>query len=80
LSEEKRVIPGLIAITEERQEDGSTKIVFEIEDGKEAEFFAAFNLEVGDEEGLQRAVIDSIQMMMDRANKLPEESDVTREG
>ena len=60
------VIPGLIAITEERQPDGSAKIIFEVERDKEAEFFAAFELMDGDVEGLQRVVIESIQAMIDR--------------
>lgn len=60
------VIPGLIAITEERQPDGSAKIIFEVERDKEAEFFAAFELMDGDVEGLQRVMIESIQAMIDR--------------
>lgn len=60
------MIPGLIAITEERQPDGSAKIIFEVERDKEAEFFAAFELMDGDVEGLQRVMIESIQAMIDR--------------
>jgi hypothetical protein len=60
------VIPGLIAITEERQDDGSAKIIFEVEEGKQTEFFAAFELMDGDVEGLQRVMIESIQAMIDR--------------
>ena len=60
------MIPGLIAITEERQPDGSAKIIFEIEEDKEAEFFAAFELMDGDVEGLQRVMIEAIQMVLDR--------------
>ena len=60
------MIPGLIAITEERQDDGSAKIIFEVERDKEAEFFAAFELMDGDVEGLQRVMIEAIQMMLDR--------------
>ena len=59
-------IPGLIAITEEKGDDGSAKIVFEVEEGKQAEIFAAFELMDGDVEGLQRVVIESIQAMIDR--------------
>ncbi len=59
-------IPGLIGITEERCDDGSAKIIFEVEDDKVAHFFAAFELMEGDVEGLQRVMIESIQMMIDR--------------
>jgi hypothetical protein len=60
------MIPGLVAITDEQGPDGSVKIVFEVEDDKQAEFFAALGLTVGDTDGLQRAVIESIQMALGR--------------
>lgn len=58
-------IPGLIAITEERQEGGGSTLIFEIEDDKVDGFFAAFGLQPGDQAGLQRVVIEAIERMIE---------------
>jgi len=57
-------IPGLIDITEEPLEGGGSRFVFEIEDGKEEQFFAAFGLQVGDSEGFQRVLLEAIRQML----------------
>ena len=62
-------IPGLLGITEEPQEDGGSRFIFEVEDDKTEQFFAAFGLQPGDQEGLQRVVIEAIQAMLDRHNE-----------
>ena len=59
-------IPGLIGITEESDSDGKTRFIFEIEDGKEDQFYAAFGLQTGDAEGFQRVLIDSIETLLAR--------------
>jgi hypothetical protein len=64
---DSQVIPGLIGITEESDSDGKTRFIFEIEDGKEDQFYAAFGLQTGDTAGFQRVLIDSIEMLIDRA-------------
>lgn len=62
-------IPGLVSITEEPGESGGARFVFEIEDDKVEQFFAAFGLQPGDNEGFQRIVIESIQLLLDRQNE-----------
>lgn len=62
-------IPGLLSITEEPQEGGGSRFVFEIDDDKVDQFYAAFGLQPGDQEGLQRVVIEAIQEMLDRHNE-----------
>ncbi len=57
-------VPGLIGITEEPIEGGGSRFIFEIEDGKEAEFFSAFGLQVDDNEGFQRILIEALEMML----------------
>jgi hypothetical protein len=57
-------VPGLIGITEEPIEGGGMRLVFEIEDGKETEFYAAFGLQVDDAEGFQRILIEALEMML----------------
>jgi hypothetical protein len=54
-------IPGLKSI--EETPDG---FIFDIEDGKEEEFFSAFGLQVGDKEGLQKVLESAIQMLIDQ--------------
>lgn len=71
------MIPGLIGITEEAVEDGKIQFVFEIEDGKEAEFFAAFNLSEGDTEGFQQVITEAIRELLERANNRKAGSDAT---
>lgn len=53
-------IPGLKQISEEKTEDGKTRIVFDIDDDRSDEFFRQFGLEPGDEEGFERMVIEAI--------------------
>lgn len=65
-------IPGLIAISEVANDDGTTSFVFEIEDDKVDEFYAAFGLMPGDTEGFRRVLVESIEMMVDR-NSVNEE-------
>jgi hypothetical protein len=71
------VIPGLIGITEEAAEDGKVRFIFEIEDGREAEFFASFQLMEGDTEGFQRVVTEAISELLERMNNRKEGNDVT---
>ena len=59
-------IPGLISIEESTQPDGSLQFVFEIEDEKEAEFYAAFGLEPGDSAGFQGVLIEAINLLTER--------------
>ena len=66
MTEQATEIPGLIGITEETGDDGKTRFIFEIEDGREAEFYAAFGLQLGDVEGFQRVLIESIEMLLSR--------------
>lgn len=66
MTEQATEIPGLIGVTEETGDDGKTRFIFEIEDGKEAEFYAAFGLQLGDAEGFQRVLIDSIETLLAR--------------
>ena len=63
-------IPGLIAISEIHNPDGGSTFAFEIEDDKVDQFFAAFGLKPGDQEGLQRVVIEAIEMMLARKQAL----------
>jgi len=69
-------IPGLLSISEDPQEGGGSRFVFEIEDDKVEQFFAAFGLQPGDQEGFQRVVIEAIEMMLARqqANDASEEA------
>ena len=53
-------IPGLKQISEEKAEDGKTRIIFDIDDDRSDEFFRQFGLEPGDEEGFERMVIEAI--------------------
>ena len=71
-------MPGLISITEQPQPGGGATLVFEIEDDKVEQFFAAFGLQPGDQEGFQRVVIEAIEMMLARqqANDASEEAGV----
>ena len=57
-------IPGLIGITEETNEGRGTRFIFEIEDGMEEQFFSAFGLAVGDEEGFSRVLQEAIRQML----------------
>lgn len=59
-------VPGLISINEEHMEGGGCRLIFEIEDGKEREFFSAFGLQIGDEDGFQRVVIEALEAMLER--------------
>ena len=59
-------IPGLISITEETIEGGGARFIFEIEDDKEEQFFSAFGLTPGDNEGFQRVVIEALETMLER--------------
>ena len=54
-------IPGLVEITDTRNEDGSCTISLEIEEGREDEFFKAFGLTPDDQAGLQAVVIRAIE-------------------
>jgi len=63
-------VPGLVSISEERIEGGGCRFVFEIEDGKEAQFFSAFGLQVGDEEGFQRVVIEAFEHVLRRVEDM----------
>jgi len=65
-------VPGLVGITEESIDGGGARFIFEIEGGKEQQFFSAFGLQVGDDEGFQRVVIEAISEMLDRMNKRSE--------
>lgn len=60
------MIPGLISITEETGADGLARFIFEIEDDKVDQFYAAFDLMPGDVEGFKRVLTESIEMMLDR--------------
>ena len=59
-------IPGLISIEESAQPDGSSQLVFKIEDEKEAEFYAAFGLVPGDSAGFQGVLIEAINLLTER--------------
>lgn len=59
-------VPGLVRITEETIEGGGARFIFEIEDDKEEQFFTAFGLVPGDNEGFQRVVIEALEMMLKR--------------
>lgn len=61
----KTNIPGLAGITEEPQEDGTSRFVFEIEDDKVDTFYEAFGLKTGDEEGFQCVVTEALRNMLD---------------
>jgi hypothetical protein len=59
-------IPGLIAISETHNPGGGSTFTFEIEDDKVDQFFQAFGLQPGDQEGFQRVVIEAIEAMIAR--------------
>ena len=61
-------IPGLIAISEIANDDGTTSFVFEIEDDKVDQFYAAFGLTSGDTEGFRRVLVEAIEMMVARSS------------
>ena len=54
-------IPGLQSIWDEQGPDGLTRIVLEIDDDKTDQFFEALGLQSGDTEGLQDAIIKSLE-------------------
>ena len=66
MGQESKEIPGLISISEQPGTNGGMTLIFEVEDDKVDQFFAAFGLQPGDQEGFQRAVIESLEMMMTR--------------
>jgi hypothetical protein len=53
-------IPGLKQIIEEKDPDGKTRFVFDIDDDRSDEFFAQFGLQPGDEAGFEALVIEAI--------------------
>lgn len=57
----KSNIPGLVCISEEKC--GRT-IVFDIEDDKVEDFYAHFGLRVGDVEGFQKIVEESLERLV----------------
>lgn len=63
----RSAIPGLIEISEVIDEDGKTKVVFEIEDDKADQFYTAFGLQTGDDVGLRRVLIKAIEMLESKA-------------
>ena len=67
-------IPGLTDITEEPQEDGGARFVFHIEDDKYDDFYAAFGLKTGDEEGFQRVATQALKDQLARFKKSEEAS------
>lgn len=62
-------IPGLISITEEAIEGGGLRLHFEIEEGREEQFFAAFGLTAGDSAGFQRVVIEAIERLLEMSGR-----------
>lgn len=59
-------IPGLLGITEEPDESGQTRFIFELDDDKVGQFYAAFGLQPGDEVGFRRVLLESIEMLIAR--------------
>lgn len=59
-------VPGLIAITEDAQPDGSMRFVFEIDDERVDDFYAAFGLQPGDKAGFQRVLIEALNLLIER--------------
>ena len=53
-------IPGLKQIIEEKDPDGKTRFVFDIDDDRSDEFFAQFGLQPGDEAGFEALVLEAI--------------------
>lgn len=59
-------VPGLTSIKERTTPDGKVQFIFEIEDERAEEFYAAFGLQVGDSEGFQRVVVEAITLLTER--------------
>lgn len=59
-------VPGLISIEEHTKLDGTVQFIFEIEDERVDEFYAAFGLETGDSAGFQRVLIEAITLLTER--------------
>lgn len=60
------MIPGLKSIEDEVTPGGKTRIIFNIEDGKEQEFFDFLNISKDDEEGFRKIVTEAIEQHLKR--------------
>lgn len=70
----KARIPGLQEITEETDADGTTRIVFHIDDDRVDDFFGAFGLQPNDHDGFQRAVTEALNRSLSRIGGIDEQA------
>ncbi len=60
-------IPGLRKIWDNVDELGRPALVFEIDDDKVGDFYAAFGLQTDDKEGLSKVIEAAIRQELDRS-------------
>lgn len=61
------MIPGLKSIEDEVTPEGKTRIIFNIEDGKEQDFFDFLNISKDDEAAFQKIITEAIETHLKRA-------------
>lgn len=58
-------IPGLIGVFEEPLSDGGSRLIFEVEDGKEGQFLSAFGLKPDDSDGFGRVMLEALERVLE---------------
>ena len=69
-------IPGLLAIKDTTEPDGSCRITFEIEDARVADFYEAFGLSCGDEMGFRSILVTALEQYLESRGVLNDKSTV----